>query len=123
MDLVREYGFPTSIVRRGNVEGVSLSDVLRLTGAIQLSSWEFAQSTHPYTVGHVGEHLRENEGWITTQGLRDLLDSGDLLEATACEVVYSMRTKPCIRFPAIDHAVRFVGKCARHGDESAQTGF
>ena len=32
IDLVREYGFPTSIMRRGNCEGVPLSDVLRLTG-------------------------------------------------------------------------------------------
>ena len=66
MDLVREYGFPTSIMRRGNVEGVPMSDVLRLTGTIQLSAWVFASNVHPYTVGRVGGHLRENEGWITT---------------------------------------------------------
>ena len=76
IDLVREYGFTTSIMRRGNCEGVPLCDVLRLTGAIQLSAWEFAPNTHPHTVGRVGEHLRENEGWITTPELRDLLDSG-----------------------------------------------
>ena len=107
-------------MRRANTEGVSLSDVLTLTGAIRLSAWEFGPKTHPYTVGRVGEHLRENEGWITTPELRDLLDSGDLLEATAREVVYSVGTKPGIRFPTDrDLAVRFVGKCARHGDESS----
>ena len=119
IDLVREYGFPTSIMRRGNCEGVPLSDVLRLTGTIQLSAWEFAPNTHPYTVGRVGEHLRENEGWITTPELRDLLDSGDMVAATAREVIYSVGVKPCIRFPVRDLAVQFVGKCARHGDESS----
>ncbi len=120
MDLVREYGFPTSMMRRANIEGMSLGDVLTLTGAIRLSAWEFGHKTHPYTVGRVGEHLRENEGWITTPELRDLLDTGDLLEATAHEVVYSVGTKPGIRFPTDrDLAVRFVGKCARHGDESS----
>ena len=48
IDLVREYGFPTSIMRRGNCEGVPLSDVLRLTGTIQLSAWEFAPNTRVY---------------------------------------------------------------------------
>ena len=120
MDLVREYGFPTSMMRRANIEGMSLGDVLTLTGAIRLSAWEFGPKTHPYTVGRVGEHLRENEGWITTPELRDLLDTGDLLEATAHEIVYSVGTKPRIRFPTDrDLAVRFVGKCARHGDESS----
>ena len=119
IDLVREYGFSTSIMRRGNVEGVPLSDVLRLTGTIQLFAWEFAPNTHPYTVGRVGEHLRENEGWITTPELRDLLDSGDMVAATAREVVYSVGTKPCIKFPARDLAFQFVGKCARHGDKSS----
>ena len=119
IDLVREYGFPTSIMRRGNCEGVPLCDVLRLTGAIQLSAWEFAPNTHPYTVGRVGEHLRENEGWITTPELRDLLDSGDLVAATALEVIYSVGVKPCIRLPARDLAVVFVGKCTRHGEESS----
>ena len=64
---------------------------------------------HPYTVGRMGEHLRENEGWITTP---DLLDSGDIVAATSREVVYSMGTKPSIHFPARDLAVRFVDKCA-----------
>ena len=119
IDLVREYGFPTSIMRRGNCEGVPLCDVLRLTGAIQLSAWEFAPNTHPFTVGRVDEHLRENEGWITTRELRDLLDSEDMVAATAREVIYSVGVKPCIWFPARDLSVLFVGKCARHGDESS----
>ena len=119
IDLVREYGFPTSIMRRGNCEGVPLCDVLRLTGAIQLSAWEFAPNTHPHTVGRVGEHLGENEGWITTPELRDLLDSGDMVAETAREIIYSVGVKPCIQFPASDLAVLFVGKCARHGDESS----
>ena len=102
------------MMRRANVEGVSLSDVLTLTGAIQHSAWEFGLKTHPYTVGRVGEHLRENQGWITTPELKDLLDSGDLIEATAREVVYSVGTKPGIKSPSRDLAVRFVGKCARH---------
>lgn len=81
--------------------------------------WEFAPSTHPYTVSRVGEHLRENEGWITTPELRELLDSGDMVAATAREVVYSVGTKPSIWFPARDLTVRLVGKCARYGDESS----
>lgn len=114
IELVREYGFLTSTMRQANCADVSLSSALRLIGVIQLSAREFALSTHPYTVGHVGEHLRENEGWITTPELRDLLDSGDMMEATACEVVYWVGTKPSIKLPARDLAVRFVGKCARH---------
>lgn len=102
--LVREYGFLTSTMRQANCAGVSLSNALRLIGVIQLSAREFALSTHPYTVGHVGEHLRENEGWITTLELRDLLDSGDMMEATACEVVYWVGTKPSIKLPARDLA-------------------
>ena len=74
----------------------------------------------PYTVGGVGEYLGENQGWITTPELHDLLDSGDLLEATSREVVYSVGTKPGIRFPTDrDLAIRFVRKRARHGDESS----
>jgi hypothetical protein len=43
-----------------------------------------------------------------------------LKEATAREVVYSVGVKPIIKFPVErDLAVRFVGKCARHGDESS----
>ena len=94
-----------------------MSDVLRLTCTIQLSAWEFAPSTDPYTVGRVGEHLREDEGWVTTPELRDLIDSGDMAAATAREVVYSVGKKPIIKFPARDLAVQFVGKCARHVDE------
>ena len=111
MDLVREYGFLTSMMRGANIEGMSLGDVLTVTGAIRLSAWEFGPKTHPYIVGRVGEHLQENKGWITTPELRDFLDLGDLLEATACEVVYSVGTKPGISF-LIDRdlAVRFVGK-------------
>ena len=92
IDLVREYGFPTSMMRRANVEGVSLSAVLPLTGAIQLSAWVFGPKTHMYTVGLMGEHLRKNQGWSSTPELKDLLDSGDLIEATAREVVYSVGT-------------------------------
>ena len=114
IDLVREYGFPTSIMRRANVKGAPLSDVLSLTGAVQLSAWRFGPDAHPYIVGRVGGHLRENRGWITTPELRDLLDAGDLMEVTLSEVVYSVGTKPSIRFPFDrDMAVRFVGKCAR----------
>ena len=120
IDLVREYGFPTSVMRRANVKGAPLSDVLSLTGAVQLSAWRFGPDAHPYIVGRVGGHLRENRGWITTPELRDLLDAGDLMEVTLSEVVYSVGTKPSIRFPFDrDRAVRFVGKCARRGDESS----
>jgi hypothetical protein len=120
IDLVHEYGFPTSMMRRANVEGVPLSNVLSLTGAVQLSAWRFSPNVHPFTVGRVGEHLRENKGWVTTPELRDLLDAGDLVEATASEVLYSVGTKPGIKFPFDrDLVVRFIGKCARHGDESS----
>ena len=105
-------------MRRANAAGVSMSDVLAFTGAVQLSAWQFAPETHPFTVGRVGEHLREH-GWITTPELADLFDSGDLVTATVHEVIYSTGTKPGILFPFERHlAVRFVGKCARRGDES-----
>ena len=58
IDLIRAYGFPTNVMRRASVEGILLkeSDVLSLTGIIQLSAWEFNLKTHPFTVGRVGEH-------------------------------------------------------------------
>ena len=46
--------------------------------------------THSYTVGRLGGHLCGNQGWITTPELKDLLDSVDLVEATAHEVVYNV---------------------------------
>ena len=46
MDLVREYGFPTSVMHRVNIEGMSLDGVLTLTSAIWLFAWEFGLKTH-----------------------------------------------------------------------------
>ena len=115
IDLVQEYGFPTSVMRQAYVENVPLNDFLMLTGAIQLSAWVFGPKTHPYTIGRVGEHLSEYEGWIITLELKDLLESG---EATAREVVYGVGSKASIKFLVDkDLAMRFIGKCARHGDE------
>jgi len=135
IDLVRKYGFPTDVYRIADVAGRPLSEVLQLTGAIQLTEWGFSEACHPYTSGRVGQHLEQNEGWITTPELKDLLDSGDLVMATAREVLYSVGKKDSIKFPhsiacrpggedsqypeGRDLAVRFVGKCARHGDESS----
>ena len=68
----------------------------------------------------MGEHPCENEGWITTLELKDALDTGDLVEATACEVVCSVGLKASIKFKVgRELAVRFFGKCARHGNESS----
>ena len=58
MHFLRKYGLPTKVMHRRNVEGVPLSNVLRLTGTIQLFAWVFASNVHPYTVGRVGGHLR-----------------------------------------------------------------
>ena len=69
--LLSEYGFLTSMMHRANMDRVPPSDILSLTGAIQLSTWQFSQHAYPYTVGHVGEHLCENQGRITL-----LLSSG-----------------------------------------------
>ena len=131
MDLVREYGFPTNVYRSTNVEGRPISDVLQLTGAVQLTEWGFSEQGHPYTVGCIGEHLKQNDGWLTTPELKDLLHSGDMVKAITREVLYSVGKKESIRFPyslseekdplypqGRDLAVRFVGKCARHADES-----
>ncbi|KAK3763395.1 hypothetical protein RRG08_051501 [Elysia crispata] len=108
IDLVREYGFPTSIMRRGNcLQAPSSSppgSLLRTRTRILSVAWA---------------SICENKGWITTPELRNLLDSGDMVVATAREVIYSVGVKPCIRFPARYLAVLFVGKCARHGDESS----
>ena len=133
MDLFRKYGFPTNVYRSANVEGWPLSDVLQLTGAVQLSEGEFSTECYPYTSGCIGEHLQENDGWITTPELTDLMDAGDMTKATAREVLFSVGKKESIRFPhspgqskkdlfypeGRDLAVRFVGKCARHAAESS----
>ena len=101
------------------MDGVPLSDILTLTRTIiiKFSAWEFNLNAHPYTVGRIAEHLREKEGWVNTPELRNLLDSGKLVEARARKVVYSVGAKPSIKFPARDLTVRFMGKCARHRDE------
>jgi hypothetical protein len=117
MDLVRQYRFPTNVFRRANVNGVSINGIRALTGAIQLCEWAFSPSCHPYTVGRIGQHLRDNGGWITTPELADLLSSGDMVNASPNEVIYRIGVKDQIKFPADrDLAVCFVGKCARRGD-------
>ncbi|KAK3798489.1 hypothetical protein RRG08_051471 [Elysia crispata] len=95
----------------------------RLTGAIQLSAWEFAPNTHPYTVGRVGESICRGERGAGSRLRSSTATSstlGDMVAATAREVIYSVGVKPCIRFPARDLAVLFVGKCARHGDPNCR---
>ena len=133
---IQRYGFPLAqTMRLARLDEEQLitaqSPVLQLTGAVQLSSWEFCEKAHDYTPWRVGSHLREHDGWITTPELYDLLLEGDLLVARGRQVVYSQGTKPGLKFPnhaglgapsaraERDQGVRFVGKFARHADETS----
>ena len=135
---IERYGFPTHVQRLAAIDSTPLtvdSPALTLTGAIQLAEWTFSAKCHPFTPWRVGDHLREHEGWITTPELRDLLESGDLTHAVGRQIVYSMGSQSGMQyldFRAADQltkaerdraertqAVTFVGKLARHADESS----
>ena len=134
---IQRYGFPTHVQRLASLEPVPLtadSAPLALTGAVQLIEWAFSPRCHPFTPWRVGDHLREHEGWITTPELRDLLESGDLTHAVGRQVIYSVGAQAGVQFPDFhagqltkaerdraerNQAVTFVGKLARHADESS----
>lgn len=134
---IQRYGFPTHVQRLASLEHIPLtvdSPALALTGAVQLTEWQFSPRCHPFTPWRVGDHLRRGEGWITTPELRDLLEAGDLTHAVGRQVVYSVGHSRGIKFPAFrgdqltaaerdraerTQAVTFVGKLARHADESS----
>jgi len=128
---IHRYGFPTHMMRLASLDmSVPLtisSPALALTGAIQLAEWTFNPQAHPFTPWRVGNHLRDHEGWITTPELHDLLESGDLIYAVARQVVYSVGVNSGIKYPNLfashtterTQAVTFVGKLARHADESS----
>ena len=134
-DYINRYGFPLAqTMRLARLDEAQLitvdSPVLQLTGAVQLSTWKFSEKAHDYTPWRVGSHLREHDGWITTPELHDLLLEGDLLVTQGRQVVYSLGTKAGLKFPSHaggdapsaraerDQGVRFVGKFARHADET-----
>ena len=127
---IHRYGFPSHMMRLASLDmSVPLtisSPALALTGAIQLAEWTFSAQAHPFTPWRVGNHLRDHSGWITTPELHDLLESGDLIYAVARQVVYSVGVNRKMQFPATPvacaertQAVTFVGKFARHADESS----
>ena len=126
---IHRYGFPTNLMRLASLDTTRPLDVnspaLALTGTIQLVEWTFGAHVHPFTPWRVGNHLREHQGWITTPELRDLLESGDLVHAAARQIVYSVGANRGLKFPSSSaltertQAVTFVGKLARHADESS----
>ena len=132
-DLIERYGFPDArtmrLARLDEAQPLTVdSPALQLTGAVQLTAWEFSELAHDYTPWRVGDHLRAHEGWITTPELYELLLAGDLKVARGRQVVYSAGAKEGLTFPPAfgsdpkserDQAVRFVGKFARHADETS----
>ena len=73
-DFIKRYGFPLAstmrLARLDEEQPITVgSPVMQLTGAVQLSPWEFSQKAHDYTPWRVGIHLREHDGWITAPDL------------------------------------------------------
>ena len=99
------------------MEGVPLSDILSLIGAFHSLHGGLATCASLHCISCRRIPARKS-GLGHYPELRDLLDSGDLIEATPQEAMYSIGFKHSIWFPADrDLAVCIVGKYACHGNE------